>query len=327
MLARFFIDRPVFAWVLALMTMLAGAWSFLSLPVSQYPDIAPTTVRVSASYPGATAEAVENSVTRVIEVREAVPAPLLLEPAPVTFKLGDMDVFSWLGELAERTGSGLLLDCGHVVSHQLVAGRDLTEGLERLPLNRVVEMHVAGGVIQEREGRRLYIDAHDLPPMVETNQYARGTAHPASAAAPAGNTTGISAADRARTISIMTNPQCMPEELVQPGPAYQAYLEQWQAEHDLDVNPRFDQVDFATSASVSTTSDLSVAVSEASSLRAEVDELRARAQQGDVGAQAEITALVADLPTSQGCAPEVVETEPEPTMPIPLENPGNPNQG
>ena len=61
--------------------------------------------------------------------------------------------------------------------------------------------------------------------------------------------------------------------------------------------------------------------------RATIAELRARAQQGDVGAQAEITALVADLPSSQGCAPEVVETEPEPTMPIPLENPGNPNQG
>ena len=57
-MGTFFIRRPVFAWVLALMTMLAGAWSFLSLPVSQYPDIAPTTVRVSASYPGATAEAV-----------------------------------------------------------------------------------------------------------------------------------------------------------------------------------------------------------------------------------------------------------------------------
>ncbi len=63
----FFIPRPVFAWVLALLAMLAGGWSLLSLPVSQYPDIAPTTVRVSASYPGATATAVENSVTRVIE--------------------------------------------------------------------------------------------------------------------------------------------------------------------------------------------------------------------------------------------------------------------
>ncbi|TNJ40708.1 efflux RND transporter permease subunit [Phaeobacter sp. B1627] len=63
----FFIQRPVFAWVLALMTMLLGAWSVYSLPVAQYPEIAPTTVRVSASYKGATAAAVENSVTRVIE--------------------------------------------------------------------------------------------------------------------------------------------------------------------------------------------------------------------------------------------------------------------
>ena len=63
----FFIGRPVFAWVLALMTMLAGAWAVTSLPVSQYPDIAPTTVRVSASYSGATSTAVENSVTRVLE--------------------------------------------------------------------------------------------------------------------------------------------------------------------------------------------------------------------------------------------------------------------
>ena len=66
-MGTFFIPRPVFAWVLALLTMLAGGWSYLSLPVSQYPDIAPTTVRISASYSGATASAVENSVTRVIE--------------------------------------------------------------------------------------------------------------------------------------------------------------------------------------------------------------------------------------------------------------------
>jgi len=66
-MGRFFIARPVFATVLALLTMLAGAWSVLTLPVSQYPDIAPTTVRVSATYSGATASAVENSVTRVLE--------------------------------------------------------------------------------------------------------------------------------------------------------------------------------------------------------------------------------------------------------------------
>ncbi|MEQ5872191.1 efflux RND transporter permease subunit [Sagittula sp. NFXS13] len=66
-MAQFFIHRPVFAWVLAIVTMLAGAFSFLQLPVSQYPDIAPTTIRISATYSGATATAVENSVTAVIE--------------------------------------------------------------------------------------------------------------------------------------------------------------------------------------------------------------------------------------------------------------------
>ncbi|AUM74145.1 multidrug efflux RND transporter permease subunit [Paracoccus jeotgali] len=66
-MGQFFIHRPVFAWVLAIVTMLAGVAGLLGLPVSQYPDIAPTTVRISASYPGATAEAVQNSVTTPIE--------------------------------------------------------------------------------------------------------------------------------------------------------------------------------------------------------------------------------------------------------------------
>ncbi len=66
-MARFFIHRPIFAWVLAIVTMLAGAFSYTQLPVSQYPDIAPTTIRVSANYSGATAQAVQNSVTAVLE--------------------------------------------------------------------------------------------------------------------------------------------------------------------------------------------------------------------------------------------------------------------
>ncbi|MCB1356605.1 MAG: efflux RND transporter permease subunit, partial [Maritimibacter sp.] len=64
---QFFIHRPVFAWVLAIVTMLAGVYAFTQLPVSQYPDISPTTIRVSANYSGATATAVENSVTAVLE--------------------------------------------------------------------------------------------------------------------------------------------------------------------------------------------------------------------------------------------------------------------
>ncbi len=64
---RFFIHRPVFAIVLALVTILAGGYSVTQLPVSQYPEVAPTTIRISASYSGATALAVENSVTTPIE--------------------------------------------------------------------------------------------------------------------------------------------------------------------------------------------------------------------------------------------------------------------
>ncbi|OOY21730.1 multidrug efflux RND transporter permease [Thioclava sp. DLFJ5-1] len=64
---RFFIHRPVFAIVLALVTMLAGGYAITRLPVSQYPEVAPTTIRISASYSGATAQAVENSVTTPIE--------------------------------------------------------------------------------------------------------------------------------------------------------------------------------------------------------------------------------------------------------------------
>jgi multidrug efflux pump len=66
-LASFFIARPVFAIVLAIVTCLAGAVGITTLPISQYPEIAPTTIRIGASYPGASAEAVENSVTTVIE--------------------------------------------------------------------------------------------------------------------------------------------------------------------------------------------------------------------------------------------------------------------
>ena len=66
-MARFFIDRPVFAWVLAIITMMAGILAIFALPIEQYPKVAPPTVTISATYPGASAETVENSVTQVIE--------------------------------------------------------------------------------------------------------------------------------------------------------------------------------------------------------------------------------------------------------------------
>ena len=67
MLSRFFLDRPVFAWVIAIIIMLAGGLAIYNLPISQYPPIAPPSIYIQARYPGASAETVENSVTQIIE--------------------------------------------------------------------------------------------------------------------------------------------------------------------------------------------------------------------------------------------------------------------
>jgi multidrug efflux pump len=67
MLSRFFIDRPIFAWVIALVLMLAGGLSVLRLPIMQFPAIAPPQVGISASYPGASAQTAQDTVVQVIE--------------------------------------------------------------------------------------------------------------------------------------------------------------------------------------------------------------------------------------------------------------------
>ena len=66
-MANFFIDRPIFAWVLAILLCLTGTLAIFSLPVEQYPDLAPPNVRITANYPGASAQTLENTVTQVIE--------------------------------------------------------------------------------------------------------------------------------------------------------------------------------------------------------------------------------------------------------------------
>ncbi|NIE65184.1 efflux RND transporter permease subunit [Burkholderia sp. Ax-1719] len=66
-MARFFIDRPIFAWVIAIILMMTGAASIFNLPVAQYPTIAPPSIQISASYSGASAKTVEDTVTQVIE--------------------------------------------------------------------------------------------------------------------------------------------------------------------------------------------------------------------------------------------------------------------
>jgi multidrug efflux pump len=67
MISRIFIDRPIFAWVIAIVIMLGGIGGILALPVEQYPDIAPPSVNIRATYPGASADTLESSVTQIIE--------------------------------------------------------------------------------------------------------------------------------------------------------------------------------------------------------------------------------------------------------------------
>ena len=67
MISQFFIDRPVFAWVLALVLMLTGTIAVFRLPVMQYPGIAPPQVSINASFPGASAQTVQDTVVQVIE--------------------------------------------------------------------------------------------------------------------------------------------------------------------------------------------------------------------------------------------------------------------
>jgi len=69
MLSKFFLDRPVFAWVIAIIIILAGLLAIHNLPISQYPAIAPPSIYIRTGYPGASAETAENTVTQIIEQR------------------------------------------------------------------------------------------------------------------------------------------------------------------------------------------------------------------------------------------------------------------
>ncbi|MBT3067078.1 efflux RND transporter permease subunit [Rhodoferax sp. U11-2br] len=87
-MARFFIDRPIFAWVLAIITMLAGLMAVLTLPIAQYPTIAPPAIAISANYPGASSKTLEDTVTQVIEQ-----------------KMKGLDRLSYIASTSESSGS------------------------------------------------------------------------------------------------------------------------------------------------------------------------------------------------------------------------------
>ncbi len=101
------------------------------------------------------------AIDRVKEVQDLVPVTVAIEPPPVSFVLGSIPVFSFFGEIADAADCALLLDMGHLVSYEMASGIAVTDSLSELPVERVIEVHVAGGRIKQGESGPIYMDAHE----------------------------------------------------------------------------------------------------------------------------------------------------------------------
>ena len=84
-----------------------------------------------------------------------------------------MPLLTFFARLAREADCAILLDAGHLVSYELATGRSLADEMEGFPVERVVELHVAGGRIEAAAGKRVYVDAHDRPILDETWAMAR----------------------------------------------------------------------------------------------------------------------------------------------------------
>ena len=109
------------------------------------------------------------SVMRIHEVKAHIQAPVLIEPPPVTFVIGRMSVFDYFSQLSIEADCGLLLDMGHLVSYQLATGTSVLDDLHLLPVERVIELHIAGGRLINSDNP-VYVDAHEEDVLDETWQ-------------------------------------------------------------------------------------------------------------------------------------------------------------
>ncbi|AKQ65832.1 hypothetical protein A176_002744 [Myxococcus hansupus] len=105
----------------------------------------------------------EECVTHALHVQRHLSRPLALENPAVLARRGHWHVLDFMAKLHARTGLPLLLDLGHLFSHQLSAGLPLESGLDGFPLDQVIELHIAGGVVTHRGARSFYVDDHTQP--------------------------------------------------------------------------------------------------------------------------------------------------------------------
>jgi uncharacterized protein (UPF0276 family) len=118
--------------------------------------------------PVLTADAVGPMAEGIVRLREATSLEVLPENPPGHAFLGDLHLLDFFGRLAEAADTGLLLDCAHLAIYQQQSGREPLDGLDGFPLDRVVELHVAGATRHEHEGLALLEDSHTPEPAEET---------------------------------------------------------------------------------------------------------------------------------------------------------------
>lgn len=102
-------------------------------------------------------------VVHALHVQSQLSVPLVLENPAVLARRGQWHVLDFMAKLHARTGLPLLLDLGHLFSHHLSSGLPLEAGLDGFPLEHVVEIHIAGGVVSRRGTRAFYVDDHTQP--------------------------------------------------------------------------------------------------------------------------------------------------------------------
>jgi uncharacterized protein (UPF0276 family) len=120
--------------------------------------------------PVLTRESAAACAETIARVEAATGMRLLPENPPGTYYLGDLHIIDYFAEVSERSGCGLLLDCAHLAMFQRLRGLPPTAGLDGFPLERVVEIHVAGGALVDVEGLQLVDDAHNPEPLPDTWQ-------------------------------------------------------------------------------------------------------------------------------------------------------------
>ncbi|MBU6398028.1 MAG: efflux RND transporter permease subunit [Rhodospirillales bacterium] len=133
-MSRFFIDRPIFAWVLALVVMLAGAIEILQLPIAQYPEIAPPAVSISATYAGASAQTVANTVVR-----------------PILQEMSGLDGLEYIDSTAESTGTVTITLTFKQGTNPNIAQVQVQNKLQLAEANLPTEVTQAGINVQKAE--------------------------------------------------------------------------------------------------------------------------------------------------------------------------------